>query len=72
MEEETKKKLARIAMMLCAAAGVLSLVIFIPQVREMVIGIVERLRGQMIEYEVGHRKLIAMEIEFLLLVSTAV
>ena len=72
MEKYAMKKLTKTAMVLCAAAGVLSLVIFIPQVREMVIGIVERLRGQMIEHEVGHRKLIAIEIEFLLLVSTGV
>ena len=72
MKDEKVRKWAKIAMVLCATAGVLSLVIFIPQVREMVIGIVERLRGQMIEHEVGHRKLIAIEIEFLLLVSTGV
>ena len=67
MEEETKKKLARIAMMLCAAAGVLSLVIFIPQVREMIIGLGERYVGRPLTHEVWHGRFIKWEIYFLLI-----
>ena len=51
MEEETKKKLARIAMVLCVA-GVLSLVIFIPQVRELIIGLGERYVGRPLTHAV--------------------
>ena len=56
MKEETMRKWARIAMVLCAAAGVLSLVIFIPQVREMIIGIGERMVGRPLTHEVWHRR----------------
>lgn len=67
MEEETKKKLARIAMVLCVAAGVLSLVIFIPQVRELIIGLGERMVGRPLTHEVWHGRLMYYEKAFLLL-----
>ena len=71
MEEETKKKLARIAMMLCAAAGVLSLVIFIPQVREMIIGLGERYVGRPLTHEVWHGRFIKWELLFLACAAAA-
>ena len=67
MEEATQTKLARIVMVLCAAAGVLSLVIFIPQVREMIIGLGERYVGRPLTHEVWHGRFIKWELQFLVL-----
>ena len=62
------RKWAKIAMVLCAAAGLLSLVIFIPQVREMIIGLGERYVGRPLTHEVWHGRFIKWEIRFLLVV----
>ena len=69
MKEETMRKWAKIAMVLCAAAGVLSLVIFIPQVREMIIGLGERYVGRPLTHEVWHGRFIKWELLFLVIVT---
>lgn len=68
MKEETMRKWAKIAMVLCAAAGVLSLVIFIPQVREMIIGLGEKYVGRSLTHEVWHGRFINYEEHFLAVV----
>lgn len=67
MKEETMRKWAKIAMVLCAAAGVLSLAIFIPQVRELIIGLGEKYVGRPLTHEVWHGRFIKWELQFLVL-----
>ncbi|MCH5283042.1 MAG: glycosyltransferase family 39 protein [Treponema sp.] len=67
MEKYAMKKLAKTAMVLCTAAGVLSLVIFIPQVREMIISLGEKYVGRPLTHEVWHRRFINWELKFLVL-----
>ncbi|MDE6720250.1 MAG: glycosyltransferase family 39 protein [Treponemataceae bacterium] len=71
MKEEAMKKLARIAMILCAVAGMLSLVMFVPQVRELIIGLGERMVGRPLTHEVWHGRFIRWELQFLVLVLVA-
>ncbi|MCH5283867.1 MAG: hypothetical protein J1E59_09490, partial [Treponema sp.] len=55
-----------IVLALCAAAGVLSLAMFVPQVREMIIGLGEKYVGRPLTHEVWHERFIRWEIVFLL------
>ena len=68
MKNEKSWKLLKVCAVVCVAAGVLSLVIFIPQVREMIIGIGERMVGRPLTHEVWHGRFIKWEIRFLLVV----
>lgn len=52
----------------CAAAGVLLLVIFIPQVREMIIGFGERIASRPLTHEAWHERFITWEKSFLLMI----
>lgn len=69
MKEKTIKKLVGIAMILCAVAGVLSLVMFIPQVREFIIGLGEQMVCRPLTHMVWHERLIKWELLFLALVT---
>lgn len=67
MKEKTMKKLERISKILCVAAGVLSLVMFIPQVREVIIGLGEKYVGRPLTHVVWHGRFIKWELHFLVL-----
>ena len=66
MENEKSRKLLKVCAVVCAAAGVLSLVIFIPQVRELIIGMGEKYVGRPLTHDVWHKRFIAVELTFLL------
>ena len=66
MENEKSLKLLKVCAVVCAA-GVLSLVMFVPQVREMIIWLGERCVGRPLTHEVWHGRLIYYEKAFLLL-----
>ena len=66
MENEKSRKLLKVCAVVCAAAGVLSLVIFIPQVRELIISFGEKYVGRPLTHEVWHRRFIGWELAFLL------
>ena len=46
MENEKKQKLLKACAVVCAAAGAVSLVMFVPQVRELIIGLGEKYVGR--------------------------
>ena len=66
MENEKSLKLLKVCAVMCAA-GVLSLVMFVPQVREMIIWLGERCVGRPLTHEVWHGRFIKWEKTFLLL-----
>lgn len=68
MENEKKQKLLKVCSVMCAAAGVLSLVVFIPQVREMIISLGEKYVGRSLTHEVWHGRFINYEEHFLAVV----
>ena len=68
MENEKKQKLLKVCAVMCAAAGVLSLVVFIPQVREMIISLGEKYVGRSLTHEVWHGRFINYEEHFLAVV----
>ncbi len=61
-------KWTKIVMALCAAVGIGSLIIFLPQVREMIIGLGERYVGRPLTHEVWHERFVQWEMLFLALV----
>lgn len=66
MEKSSMRKLGKIAMALCVVAGIASLVIFLPQVREMIIGMGEEYVGRPLKHEVWHERFIILEKVFLI------
>lgn len=60
------EKFIKLIEVLLAAAGICSLVVFIPQVREMIIGFGEKLAGRGLTHEVWNGRFIRWECEFLL------
>lgn len=64
MENQLKEKLTKLFLILLAAAGICSLVVFIPQVREMIIGFGEKLIGRGLTHEVWHERFTRWEIQF--------
>lgn len=65
-DEERMRKLGKVAITLCVAAGAVSLVVFIPQVRELIIGLGERYVGRPLTHEVWHARFVRWEKAFLL------
>lgn len=66
--ENQKKSVIFILLSVCAAAGVLSLLILIPQIREMIIGFGERIASRPLTQEVWHERFITWEKSFLLMI----
>lgn len=66
--ENQKKNVIFILLTVCVAATSLSLVIFIPQVRELIIGFGERLANRPLTHNVWHERFITLEKKFLLIV----
>lgn len=64
-DEEKMRKLGKVAMTLCVAAGAVSLVVFIPHVRELIIGLGERYVGRPLMHEVWHTRFVRWEKAFL-------
>ena len=60
------KKLEKLAMIFCTVAGIASLVIFLPQVQEMIIGLGEKYIGRPLNHEVWHGRFVKWEKLFLL------
>ena len=67
MENEKKQKLLKVCAVVCVVAGLLSLVIFIPQIRELIINLGEKYVGRPLTHEVWHKRLINWENGFLIL-----
>lgn len=60
------KKMEKIVIAICVVAGIASLVIFLPQVREMIIGMGEEYVGRPLTHEAWHERFIQWEKIFLL------
>ena len=71
MENEKKQKLLKVCAVMCAAAGVLSLVVFIPQVREVIISLGEKYVSRPLTHEVWHGRFIKLELLFLACAAAA-
>lgn len=68
MKKETMRKLTKIGMTLCVIAGMLSLAILVPQVREIIIGFGEKMDGRPYLHKPWHEFLIGLEFLFLVVI----
>lgn len=68
-DEEKMRKLGKVAMTLCVAAGAVSLVVFIPQVRELIIQLGDVVAGKSINREKWSSEIISWEVEILAILS---
>lgn len=64
-EKQRHSAILHILLAVCAAAGVLSLAIFVPQVRELIISLGEKYVGRPLTHEVWHKRFISWEMSFL-------
>ena len=72
MIQEKFRKLSKLLLVLCASAGICSLVMFIPHVREIIIALGEKYLGRALNHALWNAKLIIWEIQFLILLFVSV
>ena len=68
MEQRKMKQIKQISVIICSAAAILSLAIFIPYIRELIILFCEKLIGRPLTHEVWHERFIEWEFCFLLFI----
>lgn len=69
MEPEKMKQIKKLVVIICSATVILSITIFIPYIRELIILFGEKLIGRPLTHNVWHARFIRWEIEFLVIVS---
>ena len=70
MEETTIKRFKKKSIFLCSIVGVLSLIIFLPQVRLFIIKCGEHIIGRPLTHDAWHKRFIKWEVYFLILLVT--